>query len=129
MQDQRGMQNILFVLAMAFIFTHELDAVRRHEWRIFPLTSKMSDEAGFSVYILAHVPLFALIIWFSFLSSPDTAGYFKTGFSIFCVIHVILHMTYQYHPKNEFNNPMSQTLIWAGGIFGAAYLMTTSFGL
>lgn len=117
------MEQLLFILAMSLMFTHELDAVRRHEWRIFPGTNLLSDEIGFMVFLLAHVPLFGLVLWATFLQPESTALAFQMGFSAFCIIHVLLHWIYRNHPANEFDNPLSRSLIWGSGAAGAGHLL------
>ena len=120
------MDHLLFLLAMSLMFTHELDAVRRHEWRIFPGTNLLSDEAGFVVFVAAHAPLFVLVLWASFLQPTPSSQLFQLGFSAFCVIHVLLHWMYRNHPAYEFGNPLSRTLIWGSGIAGAGHLLVST---
>ena len=45
------MKNIIFYLAMGIMFTHELDAMPNHEWRVLPLTSWLPDEYGIIVFL------------------------------------------------------------------------------
>lgn len=46
-----------FLLGVAMIFLHEMDAIRCREWRIFPGLSLLEDRYGFVVFVLAHIPL------------------------------------------------------------------------
>ena len=48
-----------YLIVLAFLFSHEVDAAFRHEWRVLPLTSFMPEDAGRETFIWAHVPLFA----------------------------------------------------------------------
>ncbi|MGI9319751.1 MAG: DUF6713 family protein [bacterium] len=56
------MKNIIFHLGLGTLFTHELDAVLNHEWRVLPLISGLSDAAGMLIFVLAHIPLFSIMI-------------------------------------------------------------------
>jgi len=56
------MKNVIFYLGMGVLFTHELDAVAHHEWRILPLTNSLPEDIALSTFVLAHVPLFAIAI-------------------------------------------------------------------
>jgi hypothetical protein len=105
------------------MFTHELDAVRRHEWRVFPLTSNLPDNLGFMVFVLAHVPIFALVLWFAFPLNGAERSAVQMAFSGFCIAHVGLHKFYENHPAYAFNNKLSQILIWGAGTAGAAHLL------
>jgi FlaA1/EpsC-like NDP-sugar epimerase len=115
----------LFVLTLALFFTHELDAIARHEWRMFPVMSRLDDRQGFVVFLLAHVPIFALILWFSFAPTAVGAAV-RIIVAAFAIIHIGLHRIYRRHPANEFNNAVSQALIWGTGIAGALYLATAA---
>lgn len=104
---------------IAAFFTHELDAVKRHEWRVLPLTSWMPERLGEQVFIWCHVPLFFLIFWFS--TASPTSG-FRIGLSTFALIHVGLHWIFRKHPAYEFNNTSSWALILLAGALGALHL-------
>lgn len=119
-----AMQTLFYILAVAFMFTHELDAIRRHEWRVFPLAGRLSDETGFLVFVLLHVPLFALIIWLSIPMDAKVATPFQIVFSIFCIAHVMLHKVLERRLAYEFNNPLSQLLIWGSGVCGLGHLIS-----
>ena len=47
---------------MGTLITHELDAMPNHEWQVLPLTSWMPNEIGMIVFVLIHIPLFAVLI-------------------------------------------------------------------
>jgi hypothetical protein len=102
-----------FLLALSLLFVHELDAVRCREWRIFPLTAFLDDETGMRVFILAHVPLFAIILFYAGKSLSAGGDGFSLSMAIFCVLHAFIHWAYERHPKCEFRNPLSRGIIWA----------------
>lgn len=114
------MSELFFATAFAFLATHELDAMRCREWRMHPFFSWMEEEAGRTAFVLAHVPVFAALFWFAFLT-PDGALRTATTFwiSVFCIIHVGLHVAFLWHPKNEFRSLLSWSLIGGAGLFGA----------
>ncbi|VAX19595.1 hypothetical protein MNBD_NITROSPINAE01-198 [hydrothermal vent metagenome] len=37
------MPDSIFLVGFALLLTHELDAIGRHEWRIFPLVRRLED--------------------------------------------------------------------------------------
>ncbi|MGI9405612.1 MAG: DUF6713 family protein, partial [Hyphomicrobiaceae bacterium] len=117
----------LYLLAVSFMFTHEMDAIRRHEWRVFPLADRLPDETGFLVFVLLHVPGFALVMWLSIPLDANVATPFQIAFSIFCIVHVGLHKLLERRLAFEFNNPLSQLLIWGSGVFGLGHLIS-AFG-
>ena len=47
------MKGTLFHLGLGTLFTHELDAVANHEWRVLPLLCRLPDDAGMVVFVIA----------------------------------------------------------------------------
>ncbi len=96
-----------YIAGLTFILLHELDAIRCHEWRIFPGLSSLSDRNGMLLFMVLHVPLFYWVISASF---KDSSG-FRVGFDLFLIIHLGLHLLFLMHPRNEFKDWLSWTLI------------------
>jgi len=105
---------------------HELDAVQQKEWRMFPGLARLSDDMGFKVFVLLHIPLLAGLNWALFVASVETAAITKIWFCVFSILHVSAHILFRSHPENRFTAPLSHFLIWGSGAFGAAYLILTS---
>lgn len=98
--------NLLFLVCVAWLFTHELDAIKHHEWRILPLTSWMSDTVGYGVFVILHIPLFTFIMMY--LDSIV----FQLGFDIFLILHAGLHILFRQNSAYTFNSTISQILIF-----------------
>ena len=47
---------------LAFLMSHELDAVNCQEWRMLPLLNFLGDNVGYQVFTILHVPIFAAIL-------------------------------------------------------------------
>lgn len=113
--------DLIFTLGLSLLLTHELDAVRRHEWRIFPLLSRMSDRSGYTVYILGHIPLFLLVFWFVAHPSPGARQGFQFFADLFMVAHLGLHFNFQSHEQYEFTSALSRWLIRSTALMGAVH--------
>lgn len=61
-----------------------------------------------------QLPLFVLV--FSYLDNVE----FRKGFDMFLIVHLGLHLLYLRHPKNEFKDWLSWSIISGAAIFGAA---------
>ncbi len=120
------MVTYFYFLMLAFLITHELDAVKRHEWRVLPLTAFLPEKIGEQVFIWAHVPLLFLIFWYGGFDPNATMA---RAISAFSVLHVGLHWLFKRHPKYEFNNISSWSLIVGAGIFGTAHLLGSDWAL
>ncbi len=105
---------MLFSIGLALILLHEMDAMRCHEWRIFPGLSQLSERTGFFLFMVLHIPLFVVI--FSNLDNLE----FRRGFDVFLIIHLGLHLLFLRHPKNEFRDWLSWSIITGAALFGAA---------
>lgn len=116
------MKNLAFYLGMGTLFTHELDAVANHEWRVLPLVRMLPDDLGMAVFVLAHVPIFAWLAWLVASSNPRTRILSRLIISGFLVFHALLHVLFRNHPNYEFPSALSHILIFGGAVFGALYL-------
>ena len=123
MYDNSIVKGLIFYLGVGLFFTHELDAMVNHEWRVLPLTGWLSDNAGRNVFILIHIPLFAVLV--GLLSNQDEVIRLRTKFwvSAFFVIHGLLHAAFITHARYEFESLLSNILIFGGAICGMLYLI------
>lgn len=101
------MMKLIFLMNVAWIMAHELDAIRQEEWRFFNLPFALDDELAYRIFTLLHLPLFIGIIF----AIPNTT--FQIGFNIFVVAHALLHWILRQHPQVNFNNGYSRLLIFA----------------
>ncbi len=125
--SRSSLQTSALFLGLGMLFTHELDAMSNHEWRVLPLLSRLPDSTGQLVFLYAHIPLFAVLV--ALVASNDTAVRQRArwGISAFLVLHGILHLFFSDHPHYEFAGASSNILIFGGAGFGAAYLALTHF--
>jgi len=114
--------HLFFVLGFAFLLTHEMDAIRAKEWRLFPVVSHLTDEAGYRVFTAAHVPLYALLFWglVGVGAGPSTLILVLDGFF---VVHLVLHVVRRHCPANHFASPFSWTLFVGAGMCGGIDLL------
>lgn len=105
-----------FYLALSFLLIHEMDAVRCKEWRIFQLLSLLDEKIGYQIFMFTHIPLFSLLLWV--LMGQDNPAYWIQGLNVFFIIHLIVHLLYLRHPKNEFKDWMSWLWIIGAAVFG-----------
>lgn len=119
----RGMLQLIFYTVLALLFTHEMDAVRHYEWRLLPILRNRSEKVGADLFVVLHIPLFALFIW---LGAHPYEG-LRTGFQIavdlFAIIHIWLHHLFRNHPEYRFQQPLSRFYIWGSGVVGLLHLI------
>jgi hypothetical protein len=111
-----------FLLGVSLLFTHELDAMTHAEWRVLPLTSWLDPEVGRIVFVVLHVPLFALVLGGLTSLVPERAAKVQFWVSVFLIVHAGLHLAFARHPANEFEGVLSNTLIFGAAVFGAVHL-------
>ena len=109
--------NAVFYLNLALLFTHELDAIRHHEWRIFFFLKPFDDETAYRIFTGLHVPLFMMII-----ALADDQGFWIL-MDIFLIIHLGLHLWFRSHSAYEFNSFFSNSLIVGAALSAALHLL------
>ena len=117
---------LFFFLALSFMLAHEMDAIRCREWRIIPGLSYLPDAKGFRLFILAHVPLYYVMLW-AVIAGPDRAEV-MVGLDIFFIVHLALHLLYTRSSANKFRGWISWSLIVGAALFGAVDLLLTAGG-
>lgn len=110
---------ILFLLNLSIFLLHEMDAIRRSEWRLFIVLKDMKDSKAYQVFIVIHLFLYVIIL--SLLFSPYQTITFWV-LDIFFIIHTILHLLFERHPRNEFKNTFSRAIIYPMGFLSTIHL-------
>ena len=121
-------RNLAFYLGAGALFTHELDAMTNHEWRVLPLTAWLPEEIGRTAFVALHVPLFAALI--ALLASRDERVRRRSMFALgaFLVVHAGLHAAFSGHPHHEFSSALSLALIYGGALCGVVHLVSELYG-
>ena len=118
------MKQIVFYLGLSLLFTHELDAMSNHEWRVLPFTSYFNDTHGEFAFVLMHIPLFAVIIGFVASLNPKIRARARAIASGFLVLHALLHLLFSGSDSYEFSSVLSSVLIYGSATCGiACFLM------
>lgn len=117
------MKNIIFLLGLGTLVTHELDAMTNAEWRVLPLLSSLSEDIAIPVFVLLHIPLVALIVGFAASKNERTQNITKLVVSTFLLLHGIGHWLTANNPSYEFSSTLSAVLIYGGAALGAIYLL------
>ena len=114
----------IFSLELALLFVHEMDAIRRREWKMFIILKDMEDEKAYRVFMLLHIPLYTIIL--VLLLSP----YYYIGFyitDIFLIAHTLVHIGFRKHTANNLNNSISKSIIFLAGILAVVHLFLICF--
>ena len=114
----------LFLLGYGLLATHELDAVLRAEWRVLPGLSLLDEALARTLFVMLHVPLFALLTGLLASSRPAIRDRTRHGISLFLVVHAGLHLLFSGHRHYDFATPLSEALIFGGALCGLGWLAT-----
>ena len=117
------MKNPAFYLGLALLFTHELDSMPNHEWRVLPFLGSLSDVTGEMTFLIAHIPIFALVIAFVASLNPKTRAIARDIASGFLIVHALLHYLFSVNPAYEFSSLLSSILIYGAAFCGAIYFV------
>ncbi|MCG7384248.1 DUF6713 family protein [Paenibacillus sp. ACRRY] len=111
---------VLFLFNLSLFLLHEMDAIRRSEWRLFIVLKEMEDEKAYTYFTWVHLPIYTVILSLLF-SSYQTITFWVLD--IFFIIHTILHFLFEKHPRNQFKNSFSRSFIYPMGIFALIHLI------
>lgn len=120
------MKNYAFYLGIALLFTHELDAMPNHEWRMLPGLNLLPDALGETTFLVAHVPLFVLVIAFTASLNAKTRETARNIASAFFILHAVLHFWFSGSPAYEFSSLLSGVLIYGSALCGLGYLFLSA---
>lgn len=116
------MKDKILYLGVGLLFTHELDAIRNHEWLVLPLTSWLPDAFAEGVFVVAHIPLFAIVVAGLASLNSKIRKNSHIGFSLFLVVHGFLHLAFLPNEHYEFESLTSNILIFGGTLCGVTTL-------
>ena len=108
----------IFALELALLFVHEMDAIRRQEWKMFIILKDMEDDKAYHIFLLLHIPLYIVILLLVFFSFSQIAYYVVDAFVI---AHMLIHLGFRKHPANKFDNTVSKTIINLAGILAVIH--------
>ena len=116
------MKTFLFNLGIALLFTHELDAMLREEWRLLFVLRDLDGNAASWWFIYLHLPLFLLVLYLGNGIEGKARGRIRLALAAFLPVHAVIHYSLNDAPAYEFHHPLSQLLIFGAGITGLAYV-------
>ena len=102
------------------LFTHEMDAVPNHEWRVLPILRSLPDATGEVAFLVAHVPIFAIVIALVASLNANTRLLTQKFASGFLIVHAALHFAFSGHADYEFSSITSRVLIYGAALCGIA---------
>lgn len=121
--NSKHAKTIILYVGVALLMTHELDAVLNREWLVLPLTSWMSSETGYLVFLWLHVPLFFAVFYFLSSASERTRDLTAVILSSILIVHAGLHLLFSGHEHYYFSSISSNLLIFGGAALGALFLL------
>ena len=87
-----------------------------------PLTSWLSNESGQKIFLLAHIPLFAVLAALIASSNETIRNRTQVVISAFLAIHGVLHVAFMSQQQYKFESIESNLLIFGGAVCGAIFL-------
>lgn len=121
---RQQIKDIACYFGLGLLFTHELDAMTNYEWRVLPILRSLPDDIGQIVFVIAHVPLFAVAIAFVASLNPRVRERARDVVSAFLIVHAVLHLLFSGHEAYDFSTVLSSVLIYGAALCGIAYFLT-----
>ena len=120
--------DLVFYTGLAFLVVHELDAIHRHEWKMFPFISRLNDRSGYQVFVLLHIPLLVLIFWLVSHPPGTVRFWFQVSMNVFFMVHFGLHYLMREHEHSEFSEGFSKLIVALTAAAGLIHLMLLFVG-
>jgi hypothetical protein len=118
-------ENLLFLLGLALLFSHELDAVRQREWRLLFILRHMPEQTAAPAFIAIHVPFF-LVLLVATEASSAWGFWSRAAICAFLVIHAGLHWALRHRTECNFNSGWSRALIYGAAVIGVLQILVAS---
>jgi len=115
---------MLFLINLSLFLLHEMDAIRRSEWRLFIILKDMDDSKAYKVFTFIHFFLYIIILSLLF-SHYQTVLFWILD--LFFIIHAVLHLIFERHPRNEFKNSFSRFIIYPMGILAVVHFIFLNY--
>ncbi len=115
--------DLIFYTGLSLLLTHELDAIKQHEWRIFPGLSNLKENLSYHLFVALHLPLYILILWLVCHPSEYVRFWFQIGVDGFLIVHLGLHLFFKSHDKYEFNQQFSKIIINLMALTGLIHII------
>lgn len=113
----------VFWTGFALLLGHEMDAMVRHEWRLLPGFSAIADDAlARDLFTLAHIPLYAVLIWLAGHTRAVLRTRTQWGIDLFLVAHGAVHFILSDHRLYEFEPPVETITVYGAALVGAVHL-------
>lgn len=117
------LKEYLFIANISMLILHEMDAIRRKEWKLFIILKDMKDDQGYLLFSALHFPLCFIILYFIMNNGSTYYSIFALGINIFLVVHGGLHLLFRKKTANEFSGVYSYTIIFLMSVLAALQLV------
>jgi hypothetical protein len=111
---------LIFAMNLSLLFVHEMEAIRHREWKMFMILKDIDDEKAYKIFLLLHIPLYAIVL-FLLLSSYQIIGFYVVD--TFLVAHAAIHLGFRHHKNNQLRGILSKTIINTMGGFAILHLI------
>jgi len=119
-----GVYVALYYLALAFLITHELDAVTHSEWRLLFVLRDLEEAIAAQAFVALHVPLLFAVLWYSHHTRRKIGYWTRVGVAAFLIVHMLVHFSLSGAPQYDFDGILSRILILSSGTFAGFYLIS-----
>ncbi|HPV40220.1 MAG TPA: hypothetical protein PKX40_03510 [Spirochaetota bacterium] len=116
------LKNYLFILTVSLLILHEMDAIRRKEWKLFVVLKDMTEERGYLVFSILHLPLCFVILYFIMNTGSAYYNIFTIVINGFLIFHGVIHLLFRNKKANEFSGTYSYVIIFLMSVLGALQL-------
>ncbi|XOV84653.1 MAG: DUF6713 family protein [bacterium] len=119
----------LFMLGLALLFCHEIDAALHAEWRLLWVLRDLSDGLASKWFVWLHLPVFLAALYLGQASNRGIRLAFRRMVCVFLPVHAILHFSLSQQVEYQFHHLTSSLLIYGAGLCGITYCLLWWLGI
>lgn len=117
------MEKVLFMLILALLLVHEMDAIYNREWKMFIILKDFPDETAYKIFTALHMPLYFLVILIVALGNANVQTILYYVIDLFLLAHAVVHFLFRKHKENRFESMFSKTIIYSMAVLASAHLI------
>lgn len=115
------MVDLVFLVAVAALLAHEMDAVDKREWRLLFGLRRLPDAPARQWFVGLHVPLFVALLALVAAGPSSLIRGVEGAVDGFMVVHAGLHERLAGRSGRDFANRFSRWLFWTAALLGVVH--------
>jgi hypothetical protein len=112
----------MFLIIIALLLIHEMDAIRAKEWGLFVYLRDLQEETAYRIFALIHLPLYFIVLYLLIFGGTTAVFVTKLVIDVFLIAHAVLHYCFRKKKNNGFRTRFSKIVIYSMALLALVHL-------